>query len=664
MLSELGRGGYATVYKVRHNQWGYIRAVRVLNQTVLDDKSTDYQKFLDECKLLLRLGNGSHPNIVHIYQPRLIGTTAVVEMDYVPGADLTHYLEQQEHFVPAEEVLRMLDEIGSALAYCHEEVFRYCMDREADGLQDDPEDGSRVLLDAPTRHRLIEKYKVIHNDIHSGNVIRKDDGHYVLLDFGLAIEGNTAVGSSRRVNGRPEYKAPEKWSDSQLLTEQSDIYSFGVLLYEMLAGQPPFPFRVNSSNQVDEEYRVMKAHQTEQPPAIEPLRKAAFEKKYPGQTYQKDYPDALEALIMKCLEKNPSDRFFNGRELHDAVKNMNFSVGDPPPPPVTEGKKKSRRGLWVLLLLLLAGLGVGGYFAYDYYHRDIRVVGEDPLMLPPEEGRVEVPVSTNASSYKVTVPDWCQVLTQEKGRLVLSYQANPDFEERSGVLRLRTGKSQCSVILKQAKKKATYLKVTPSSLKIPWQGGEGSITVKSDGTWTAVPDSNCQYEVNGDVLMIKIPENSTSEKREFSITLRADEKSQVVKVSQEAGPHVNVKRISLSKESSLFVNYFKTEIEATLSNCKGNTCRACIFFYQESDGEMIPWIDRSSRYVNSQGQVSASSQSFYVADDTESKIFEIKIPFSQLHYLSGNRYKVEARIYNNTLQRYMDGTKEREFGLN
>ena len=59
-------GGYATVFKVKHKQLGYVRAIRVLKETILSENDIKYQKFLEECKLLLRLGNGGHPNIVRI----------------------------------------------------------------------------------------------------------------------------------------------------------------------------------------------------------------------------------------------------------------------------------------------------------------------------------------------------------------------------------------------------------------------------------------------------------------------------------------------------------------------------------------------------------------------------------------------------------------------
>ena len=80
LLDEIGQGGYATVYKVRHNELGYIRAVRVMNVVIArGEEDKTYQRFLDECRLLLRIGNGNHPNIIHICRPLLKDQRAAVD---------------------------------------------------------------------------------------------------------------------------------------------------------------------------------------------------------------------------------------------------------------------------------------------------------------------------------------------------------------------------------------------------------------------------------------------------------------------------------------------------------------------------------------------------------------------------------------------------------
>lgn len=321
LLDELGQGGFATVYKVRHNRLGYIRAIRVLNATIAHGEDDPrYQKFLNECRLLLCLGNGNHPNIVHIYQPFLKENKALVEMDFVDGQDVVGYLKSKSGFVESSEVINLLRDMSSALSYCHEDIYKYCMDRELDDLQDDPEDGSKVLIDEATRRRLIDKYSVIHNDLHSGNIMRRENGTYVLLDFGLAIEGDEVVRSSRHTNGAPEFKAPEKWDDDGIITPQTDIYSLGVVLYEYLAGRVPFPLDKSLRSPERAIFYIGEAHKATKPESIENVRRETFNKIYPDVEYVKDYPAWLETVIMKCLEKNPNERYANAKELYEDVK--------------------------------------------------------------------------------------------------------------------------------------------------------------------------------------------------------------------------------------------------------------------------------------------------------------------------------------------------------
>lgn len=303
-LKFLGKGAFAQIYKVRHKDLGYVRAIKVLTEEVNEDEDDKvYRSFLKECSLLLRLGNGGHPNIVRIYQPRKVDGKALVEMDYVDGETFETYVSKNK-FIPIKEIYRFINEIGSALAYCHVDCYRYMMK---------PED-----KDVPVE-KLIQKYGVAHNDLHSNNIMKKDlDGSYILLDFGLAIQDNKAVKSSSRGDGAVEYLPPEKWSGSFIENEKAvDIYGFGILLYQMLAGQVPFILD-------DEEYKkdslktlnnIRARHEKEKPADFLPLRKAAYEQATGKYDYKKDYPDWLEELVYKCLEKKPENRFENAKEL-------------------------------------------------------------------------------------------------------------------------------------------------------------------------------------------------------------------------------------------------------------------------------------------------------------------------------------------------------------
>ena len=169
-LGSLGSGGFAEVFKVRHNQLGYVRAIRVLSQIIDSEKSDIYQKFIQECKVLLRLGNGNHPNIVHIYKPYLKEQKAFVEMDYIDGYNIFDYVTKNDGFIEIDEVLLFTKEISSALSYCHHDIFEYCMDADSDNLQTDPNDGTRFIIDKKKEDELVQKYKVIHNDIPVGGI--------------------------------------------------------------------------------------------------------------------------------------------------------------------------------------------------------------------------------------------------------------------------------------------------------------------------------------------------------------------------------------------------------------------------------------------------------------------------------------------------------------
>lgn len=320
VLNRLGDGAEATVHKVRHKELDYVRAVRILNKPIFGGKDdTEYQKFIEECKLLLRLGNGCNPNIVRVYKPELVSGHAILEMDYIDGCNITQYLEENKDFVEIDEVMKLLYDIGGALAYCHEDIFKYCVNKDVDDVMDDPDDGEKMLIDDAKRQELINKYRIIHNDIHSGNIMRREDGNYVLLDFGLSLDGNCKQRSSKKQGGVPEFKAPEKWDNDTLLTAPTDIYSFGVLLYEFICGRVPFKLNGNPDS-LNVLYELGMAHREEKPKSFFEYRKQAYENRYKNKEYVKDYPDWLEQLVMKCLEKKPENRFKNGKELMTFVK--------------------------------------------------------------------------------------------------------------------------------------------------------------------------------------------------------------------------------------------------------------------------------------------------------------------------------------------------------
>ena len=258
------------------------------------------------------MGAGCPANIVRIDLPVHKDGLAFVEMDLVDGVDLRKLIERHRGMIPVNETIRMAHDIGSALAYCHHDVYKYRFDKEQDNIED-ADDGSALITPEKERE-LIEKYRVLHNDIHTGNIMRRDrDGTYMLLDFGLAVDGiNDMMGESRKEHGAIEFKSPSRLDGKQPVP-QDDIYSFGCVLYTMLTGKPPFPIKDKWENIIEgkkiekesesEDSRVIMAHKNNNPSPIE----------------RTDVPHWLKEMTMRCLAKNSSDRYADGYELYQEI---------------------------------------------------------------------------------------------------------------------------------------------------------------------------------------------------------------------------------------------------------------------------------------------------------------------------------------------------------
>lgn len=319
-LAHIGKGANAHVYKVRHAELGYVRAIKILNEYIESKGERTYQSFLKECKTLLAIGNGAHPNIIRIYGPDLIDNRAIVEMDYVQGMTLDSYIKDKG-FLDYEEVKTFIHDIVGALAYTHHDIYKFLMNPEEDDLQPDPIDGQKYVITPEKEAELVRKYGIAHNDLHSNNVMRRDyDGSFVLLDFGLAVQDGKCIKSSRMADGNPEYQAPEKF-DSETVSPRSDVYSLGILMYEVLAGRVPFEIQLDSDGKISQRAVniVLNQHQSATPPPILPFRKTAFEKHVPCAIYERDYPKWLDGIIMKCLSKKPEERYADAKELLDVI---------------------------------------------------------------------------------------------------------------------------------------------------------------------------------------------------------------------------------------------------------------------------------------------------------------------------------------------------------
>ena len=250
---ELGQGGMATVYLAQDLKHHRQVAVKVLRPDLAASLGAD--RFLREIEVAARL---QHPHILPLHDSGEADGFLYYVMPYVDGESLRGRLSQGE--LPIPDAVRILSEVADALAYAH-----------ARG--------------------------VVHRDIKPDNVMLSGR-HALVMDFGVAKALSEATGRQQMTTvgvalGTPAYMAPEQAAAEEHIDQRADIYAFGIMAYEMLTGRPPFTGMTAQ--------QILAAHVTQAP---EPLanRRAAC-------------PPLLAALVMKCLEKRPADRWQNAEEV-------------------------------------------------------------------------------------------------------------------------------------------------------------------------------------------------------------------------------------------------------------------------------------------------------------------------------------------------------------
>ncbi len=244
-LQELiGGGGMADVYKAQDKLLDRAVAVKILHQQYANDAEF-VEKFRREATAAAKL---AHPNIVNIYDVGEDGGSQYIVMEYVSGPTLKEVIQQKGCLEPIEAV-RIAKEIASALESAH-------------------------------------RNNLVHCDIKPHNILVMPDGHIKVTDFGIAraVSASTMTYSGS-VMGSVHYFSPEQ-AKGTVITTKSDVYSLGVVLYEMLTGQLPF----NGETSVS----IALKHLQEEPVPIRQLNPSI--------------PPVLEAIVQKAMSKAPADR--------------------------------------------------------------------------------------------------------------------------------------------------------------------------------------------------------------------------------------------------------------------------------------------------------------------------------------------------------------------
>lgn len=259
---EIGRGGMGIVYRARDKRLKRFVAIKLLPPE-LSFRRDIRSRFLREAETAAGL---SHPNIVPIYSVDEVGNLVFFVMACIDGDNLAKQLQKRGP-LPVEDVRRWLMEVGDALAYAH----------------------SRG---------------VIHRDIKPDNIlIDAIDGRALVTDFGIA-RAATDSGDTPRLTatgmaiGTPAYMSPEQASGDRDLDARSDLYSLGIVAYQMLVGEPPFVGNTTPA--------LLVKHLAEMPVPVDRRRH--------------DVPPDLARIVMRLLEKSPDQRFQTANEMLQAMK--------------------------------------------------------------------------------------------------------------------------------------------------------------------------------------------------------------------------------------------------------------------------------------------------------------------------------------------------------
>jgi len=257
VLSEIGRGAMAFVFLAQRSIDGLRVAIKVMDPDMT--LGLGVERFLREIKISAGL---KHPHIVPILDHDETSDLMFYVMEYVDGESLRARM-LREGQMRVDEALKLSREVGSALAYAH-----------ANG--------------------------VIHRDIKPENVLLSG-GHAVVADFGVARaiqEAREDVLTEPGVAlGTPDYMSPEQARGTRRLDGRTDIYSLCCMLYEMLAGRPPFPG--------DNESAVMARRIMEDPPHVRDVRK--------------EVPRAIDRILRKGMATNPERRYSSAAQFVEAI---------------------------------------------------------------------------------------------------------------------------------------------------------------------------------------------------------------------------------------------------------------------------------------------------------------------------------------------------------
>ena len=255
ILEEAGRGGMGVVYKAHDRETGETVALKILKPDIASDP-VSAERFLNEVRLSRRI---THKNVCRVYEFTRAGATAYLSMEYVEGESLRSIVDRMGA-VNLRKGIQIARQICAALHEAHTQG-------------------------------------IVHRDLKPENIMLDRSGNVKVMDFGIArLLDASVTATAGGIIGTPAYMAPEQ-AEGHAVDARTDIYALGLILYEIFTGRPTF------------------AGDTPMVVALKQIREAPVAPK----TLEASLPSELDGTIMRCLEKDPAQRFQNVEELDAAL---------------------------------------------------------------------------------------------------------------------------------------------------------------------------------------------------------------------------------------------------------------------------------------------------------------------------------------------------------
>ena len=354
IIEQIGEGGMGTVYKAKQLSLSRMVAVKVLPSR-LTSETAFVQRFFNEARAIAAL---NHPNIVQIFDVGKEGENYYYTMELVDGVSLEDIVQKREP-MPIKRSISIITSVAKALAYTH-------------------------------------RRSIVHRDVKPSNIMIDRAGRVKLADFGLALKEDAArLTVEGGIIGTPEFMSPEQAS-GKTATALSDIYSLGVVFYEMVTGRSPF--------EAETSLAVIERIKTEAPD--------------PPRSINPDLPPEIEEIILKMMAKAPEQRYQNCREIMIDLKLFRTGESMAPPTAIRSLPASSFRKRAIAALLIIAALGAGILLLRSFAGRE----------KPPEKPLTAAQLASRADTEEARSL-MTEAMTKAAGQLLPAFIEAAPFPE-------------------------------------------------------------------------------------------------------------------------------------------------------------------------------------------------------------------------------------------